>query len=192
MKTRIGTFILAVALGVLGAQISPQALMQPAPAPTYYQLADIGGTLIFVIPPTGAATTAPSATPTRTPSPTPSRTPTLVTPALPTHTPVVVTPLATPQYPRYTKAEIDYIPRVRLIIRTSPEKLPGNATGAYAEAGTRYMIYHLREYAFEGAIWGCKQDTAPTLCREWFAIQADLSPIDGVLEIYADPAPASD
>lgn len=165
---------------VIGSQRFPIPALQPAPAPTYLVLANVGGTLIYLYPPT-----APAATPTRTPS----ATPTQVTPALPTitNTPLEVTPLGTPSFPRYSQADVNYIPLAKLLIRTAPEKTATNWTGLYAAAGQAVRVYHLREYAFEGAVWGCLEDTNPANCRRWIAIKADLAPVDGVLETYAEP-----
>lgn len=146
-------------------------------------------------------TPAPPSTPTRTPTATPTATKVPATatksPSA-TSTPLEVTPLGTPSYPRYVQADRDYVPLVRLRIRRDPFQA-NNWTGSYAEAGTRYRIYHVREYA-DGSVWGCRDDVHPANCQRWFVIMADLagpaptylgSP-DGVLEKYAEEAPELD
>lgn len=139
---------------------------------------------------TRTPTAIPTATRTATAIPTATRTGTPVVQATPTRTPqptpTKVTP-GTPGLPRTEFAEIAYIPRVNLIIRTSPGKTDTNATAAKAFAGVAYTVFYKRFLA-DGSIWGCRQDVLDwQTCNQWFAITADLSPVDGILEVYADP-----
>jgi hypothetical protein len=147
-------------------------------------------------------TPAPSLTPSRTPTQRPAtvtQAPSATRTATATATPLEVTPLGTPSYPRYVQADREYVPLTRLLIRRDPFKA-NNWTGVYANAGTRYRIYHVREYA-DGSVWGCMDaNVHPANCTRWFVIKADLAgPApsysglpDGKIEDYAEEAPELD
>lgn len=156
----------------------------------------------FTPAPSGTPSSTVSATPSRTPTTTAtprSPTPTQVTPALPTWTltptatPLEVTPLGGSRTPAAVyedrKAEIEYTPVMTIFIRRAPIKA-NNWTGVYAVAGKPYMIYHVRYYFADGSSWACMDDIAPNSCQRWFAIKADLDPVDGKLEEYSKSAEA--
>ncbi len=125
-----------------------------------------------------------SATATRTPGGTPD--------ATATPTPLEVTPIGgPPTYPYPSQSDQVWIPRFNLIVRTSPEKTATNATAERAFAGREYVVYMLYEYAANHA-WGCLTEMSDTdwrQCKRWIVLEADLSPVDGISEIYADPKP---
>jgi hypothetical protein len=159
------------------------------PPPTTIIVPD--GVVCVTMTPSPTATA--TATATNTPRPTATTTRVAPTPTkVPTYTPspVEVTPIApTPEPPYTEKAEINYIPKYNLIIRTSPEQ-GTNATTGRVYAGQKYMVYHIRTNV-DKSQWGCMDDVHPSMCKRWFAIVIDLNK-NGVItadEIHAVPEP---
>lgn len=189
-RSILGT-IAAGVIGIITGFSIPQAVpvLQATPAPVIIHVP--AGVTCLTMTPTASptATRTPTVTATATPSRTPTATATRTPVVVVTPTPLEVTPIGgtTPIYPRTIKAEVDYVPLYNLIIRTSPAKTATNATTERALADTLYMVWNIREYA-DGSAWGCLTEIEWQSCRRWMVIEGDLSPIDGVLELYAVPA----
>jgi hypothetical protein len=152
------------------------------------------------VTPTRAVTATVTVTATRTPTnapvtPTrlPTNTPQGTAPYFPTPTqigsvpPTVnATPLGGWNCPCiFRPKDTDYfsiVPRFNMIIRIGPDR-GYSSTGQLATKGKTLQVY--REWMLpNGETWGCLEQSSD--CRKWFIILADLDPVDGVLETYAD------
>ena len=187
MNKRIATPLLMGAfslLALLALQNTPA--QQPAPAPTYYVLADVGGTLMYVYPPTqpvltptfpNAATVSPtpivsaaSPTPTRTPI----VTPTMVTPALPTvtDTPPPATDCTSGVLPCWTEGYRAYevVSQVWLCIYdTNPCGSDPERRLRLLAVGEKRYVWCVYEFA-PGNLWASEFRCDAAFDRSWNAI----------------------